>query len=55
MRASAVLIWIPGKEDYTKLKLYRMISLLCYMGKVIKKVVATLQSDEAERSALFSN
>ena len=47
-RASGVLIRKPGKEDYTTLKLYRTISLLSCLGKVVEKVVAELQSDEAE-------
>ena len=45
----------PGKEDYTKLKSYRLISLLSCMGKLVKKVVAKLLSDEAERRALLSD
>jgi len=54
-RASGVVIWKPGKEDYTKLKSYRTISLLSCMGKVVEKVVAELLSDEAERRALPSD
>ena len=42
-----------GKEDYTKIKSYRTISLLSCMGKVVEKVVAELVSDEAERRALL--
>jgi len=44
-----VVIRKPGKEDCTKLKAYRSISLLSCMGKVVEKVVAELLSDEAER------
>jgi hypothetical protein len=54
-RTSGVVIRNPGKEDYTKLKSYRTISLLSCMGKVIEKVVAELLSDKAERRALLSD
>jgi hypothetical protein len=50
-----VVIEKPGKDDYTKLKSYRTISLLSCMGKVVEKVVAELLSDEAERRALLSD
>jgi len=43
-RASGVVIPKPGKDDYTKLKAYRSISLLSCMGKVVKKVAADLLS-----------
>jgi len=52
-RANWVVIRKPGKEDYTQLKSYRMISPLSCMGKVVEKVVAELLSDEAERRALL--
>ena len=32
----------PGKDDYTKLKAYRSISLLSCMGKVVENVAAEL-------------
>jgi len=54
-RRSGVVIRKPGKEDYKKLKLYQMMSLLSCMGKVVKKVVAELLSDEAQRRALLSD
>jgi len=34
-QASGVVIRKPGKDDYTKLKAYRSISLLSCMGKVV--------------------
>ena len=40
----------PGKDDYTQLKDYRIISLLSCMGNVVEKVVTELLSEEAERS-----
>jgi hypothetical protein len=52
-RASGVVIRKPGKDDYTKLKAYRTISLLSCMGKVVEKVVAELLSEEAERRGLL--
>jgi hypothetical protein len=54
-RASGVVIRKPGKDDYTKLKAYRSISLLSCMGKVVEKVVAELLSEEAERRGLLSD
>jgi hypothetical protein len=49
------LIRKPGKEDHTKLKSYRKISLLSCIGIVFEKVVAKLLSNEAERRALLSD
>ena len=49
------MIGKPGKEDYTKRKSYRTISLFSCMGKVNQKVVAKLLSNEAERRALSSD
>jgi hypothetical protein len=54
-RASGVVIRKPGKDDYTKLKAYRSISLLSCMGKVVEKVVAELLSEEAERRGLHTD
>jgi len=48
-RASGVVIRKTGNDDYTQLMAYRSISLLSCMGKVVKKVVAELLSNEAER------
>jgi len=53
--ASRVVICMPGKDDYTKLKLYRSISLLSCMGKVVAKVVTELLAEEAERRRLLSD
>jgi len=36
-RDSGVVIRIPGKDDYKKLKAYQWISLLCYMGTAVGK------------------
>jgi len=54
-RASGVVIRKPGKDNYTKLKAYRSISLLSCMGKVVEKVAAELLSVEAERRGLLSD
>jgi len=54
-RASGVVTRKPGKDDYTQLTAYRSISLLSCMGKVVKRVVAELLSDEAERRGLRSD
>jgi len=45
----------PGKDDYRQLKFYRSISVVSYMGKLVKEVVTELQSDEAERRGLMSD
>jgi len=50
-----VVIHKPGKDDYTKHKANRSISLLSCIGKVVKKVVADLLSEEAERRRLLSD
>ena len=54
-RASGVVICKLGKDDYTKLKAYRSLSLLSCMGKLIEKVSAELLSEEAERRGLLSD
>ena len=54
-RASGLVIHKHGKDDYTKLKAYRSISLLSCMGKVVEKVVTELLSEEAEQGGLLSN
>jgi hypothetical protein len=54
-RASGVVIRKPGKDDYTKLKAYRSISLLSCIGNVVEKVVAELVSQEAERRGQLSD
>jgi len=54
-RASGVVIRKPGKDDYTKLKAYRLISLLSCMGKGVEKVAVELLSEEAERKGLLSD
>jgi len=48
-RASMIVIRKPGKDNYTKLKVYHSNSLLSCMGKVVEKVVAELLAEEAER------
>jgi len=48
-QASSGVIRKPGKDNYTKLKVYHSISLLSCMGKVVEKVVAELLAEEAER------
>jgi len=50
-----VVIRKPGKDDYTQLKAYCFILLLSCMGKVVKKVVAELLSEEAEGRELLSD
>jgi len=50
-----VVIRKPGKDDYTKLKAYRSISLLSCMGKVVEKVAAELLSEEAQRRGQLSD
>ena len=54
-RASGVVIRKPSKDDYSKLKANRSISLLTCLGKVIEKVVAELLSKVAERRGLRSD
>jgi len=41
-RASGMVICQPRKHDYRKLKAYPFISLLSWMGQVVKKVAAEL-------------
>jgi hypothetical protein len=53
-RAIGVVIQKPGKQDYTKLKSSRTISLFSCMVPVVEKVVAELLSDEPKRRALLS-
>jgi hypothetical protein len=55
MQASGVAIHTPCKDDYTKLETYRSITLLSCIGKVVKKVVTELLSEEAERWAMLSD
>jgi hypothetical protein len=50
-----VVIPKPRKDDYTKLKAYRSISLFSCMGKVVEKVAAELVSEETERRGLLSD
>jgi len=54
-RASGVVIRKPRKDDYTKLKAYRSISLLSCMGEVVEKVAAELLSPKDERRGLLSD
>jgi hypothetical protein len=48
-----VVIRNTGKEDYTKLKSYRMISLFRWDGKVVDNVVAELLSDKDKKIPLL--
>jgi len=54
-RASGVVIRMPGKDDYKKLKAYRSILLLSCMGKVVEKVAAELLSEQVKRSGPLSD
>jgi hypothetical protein len=54
-RASGVVIRKSGKEDYTKLKAYRSISLFSCMGKVVEKVATNMRTEEIERRGLPSD
>lgn len=47
--ASEVLIEKPNKRDRTLIKSYRVISLLNYLGKVVKKLVVEQLSQFCER------
>jgi len=54
-RASGVVIRKPGKDNYTKLKAYRSISLCSSMGNVVEKGAAELLSEVAERRGLLGD
>jgi len=54
-RASGMVIRKAGKYEFLQLKAYRSISLLSCMGKVLEKVVAEMQSEQAERRGLLCN
>jgi len=54
-RASGLVLRKPGKDDYTKLKAYRSISLLSCMGIVLGKITAEPVSEKAERRGLLSD
>jgi len=49
MRAHAVVIRQPGKQDYMQLRVYHSVSLLRCMGKVVEKLVTELLAEETER------
>lgn len=55
MRVSGVVIRKASKVDYTKVKVYRSISLMSGIGKVVEEVVAELLSEEAESRGLLSD
>jgi len=40
-------------DDYTKLKVYRLISLLSDLGKAVNNVVAELLAEAPERCGLL--
>jgi hypothetical protein len=52
-RASGVVTCNPGKDDYSKLKVWRFIPPLCCIGNVVETVVAGLLAEEAERRGLL--
>jgi len=52
---SGVAIRKPGKDYYTKLKVYRSISLLSCIRKVLEKVTAERLSEVAKRRGLLSH
>jgi len=54
-RASEVMIHKPSEDNYTKLNVYRMISLLSGMRTVVEKVVEKQVSEDAERRGLLSD
>jgi hypothetical protein len=54
-RASGMVIRKPGKDDYTKLKAYRSISLLSCMGKELERVASELLFEDADRRDLLSD
>jgi hypothetical protein len=51
--AKGVVIPKPGKDDYSKAKSYRTISLLNVMGKILEKVVADCLNDHMEKRGGF--
>jgi hypothetical protein len=51
--AKGVTIPKPGKDDYSKVKSYRVISLLNCLGKVVKKVVAIMLTDHCKWHRTF--
>ena len=52
-RASRFVICKLGQDDYTKLQPYPSTSVLSYMGKVVKKVVAEQLAEWTERRELI--
>jgi hypothetical protein len=50
--AKGVILWKPGKPDYTRVKAYRVALLNC-LGKIAEKVVASKLSDIVERRNLL--
>jgi hypothetical protein len=51
--AKGVTIPKPGKDDYSKVKSYRVISLLNCLSKVVEKVVAMMLIDHREWYGTF--
>jgi hypothetical protein len=51
--AKGITIPKPGKDDYSKVKSYRVISLLNCLEKVVEKVVAMMLSDHCKRKGTF--
>lgn len=52
-QARGVVIPKPGKDDYSKAKSFRTISLLNVMGKVLERVVADFLNDHMESRGGF--
>jgi hypothetical protein len=46
--AKSILLWKPGKPNYTQVKAWRVISLLNCLGKIIEKLAAGLIVDWCE-------
>ena len=53
--AVGVILPKPGKDDYSVPKAYRVIALLCCLGKVLEKIVATRLSYLANCKASILN
>jgi len=47
--ARGIVIPKPGKPDYTKVRAYRVISLLDVIGKLVERTAAHLIADHLER------
>jgi len=54
-RAGGVVIRKPSKDNYTKRKAFRSISLHSCMGKVVETVAAEMLSEESKRTVPLSD